>query len=77
MDITTLAGLLSNIGFPALICLLMGWYVKYITDKHTETIGKLIDQHQEESKDFKTAIDNNTRAIEALTAKVERLESKA
>lgn len=32
--------LITSIGFPCVICLIMCWYIKYLTDAHkTETAG--------------------------------------
>lgn len=74
MDIQVITNLISSIGFPIVMCLVLAWYIKYLTDKHTKTISDIMDKHKEESADFKTAIDNNTKAIEVLSAKLEKIE---
>ena len=59
MDWQGIVNIISSIGFPIAMCLLMGFYIKYITDEHKEEISQL-----------KTALDNNTVA---LTKLIERL----
>ena len=49
-------------------------YIKEQSDRSNETIKDIMQQHREETTDFKVAIDNNTKAIQMLTEKVERLE---
>lgn len=77
LDVSNITSLISSLGFPIVMCLVLAWYIKYLTNKNNEVIQTIMEKHKEESQDFKTAIDNNTKAIEALTAKVERLENKA
>lgn len=57
-DIITLV---STVGFPAAMCILLMWY-----------INKLQEVHAKETKDLTKSIDNNTKAITRL---VERLGS--
>lgn len=40
MDINQIGQLITSIGFPCVICLIMCWYIKYLTDCHkSETTG--------------------------------------
>ena len=68
MDLQNLIGAL---GFPIVICLLMAWYIKYITDKNRETLEKLNLEHKDEMLEVKNdvtkAINNNTQAMLKLT----------
>lgn len=52
MDIVNI---ISNVGFPIACVFGLGWYVKYVTDKHEKEITKL-----------KESIDNNTKAFTEL-----------
>lgn len=39
-SISQVGQLIASIGFPCVICLIMCWYIKYLTDAHkTETAG--------------------------------------
>lgn len=51
--------LITTVGFPAAMCVLLMWYVY-----------KMQEQHTKEIKDLKTALDKNTIAVTRL---VERL----
>lgn len=77
MDINVITSLIGSIGFPIVMCLILVYYIKYLTEKNTEALQKIMDGHKSESLDFKTAIDNNTKAIEMLSAKIDSLERRA
>lgn len=51
---------ISNLGFPIVCCIAMGWYVKYMTDKHQGEIDGL-----------KETIDSNTQVITEMKAMVQ------
>lgn len=67
MDIATVQGLISNVGFPIVCFLACAWYVKYREDRNDEKIDKLNTQHDEENKRMVEALNNNTIAITKLT----------
>ena len=67
-DIVTL---IQSVGFPIVMCGLMAWYVKYITDKNREQITAEREAHQEEMNEVVKAINNNTIVIERLIAKLD------
>ena len=51
-DIVTLV---TNLGFPIAVCLMLMWYIKDITVKH-----------QDESKEFTDALNRNTIVLQKL-----------
>lgn len=57
MDMTGVFTAVGSIGFPIVMCLLMGQY-----------INKVTESHKEESKYFTEAINRNTEAITKLEA---------
>lgn len=63
--------LISTVGFPIVCCLLLGWYIKYSTDKEREERAEMQKEHKEESQAFTTAINNNTIALQKLCDKLE------
>lgn len=67
-DIVTL---IQSVGFPIVMCGLMAWYVKYITDKNREQITAEREAHKEEMNEVIKAINNNTIVIERLIAKLD------
>ena len=60
------ASLISSVGFPIVIALLMAWYIKYINDKHSEETRLLNEAHKAEMSDTVQAINNNTLAVQKL-----------
>lgn len=67
-DIVTL---IQSVGFPIVMCGLMAWYVKYITDKNRDQITAEREAHKEEMNEVVKAINNNTIVIERLIAKLD------
>lgn len=63
MDISSI---FSNMAFPAAACVAMGWYVKYITDKHVEERNVMEAAHREAEDLIKEAIVNNTIVMTKL-----------
>lgn len=66
MTVDAVVSAISTIGFPIVCCLVLGWYVKYITDKNREEINKLNEQHKTEMTDVTQAINNNTLVMQRL-----------
>lgn len=71
MDANEIIALIQSVGFPIVMCGLMGWYVKYITDKNREEITEEREAHKQEMSQVITAINNNTIVIEKLIAKLD------
>lgn len=67
MDANGIIALIQSVGFPIVMCGLMFWYVKYITDKNREER----EAHKQEMNQVITAINNNTIVIEKLIAKLD------
>lgn len=57
---TDIATLIGTVGFPITMCLCLMWFVKYT-----------LDNHREESKEFTTALNNNTLVLQKLCDKLE------
>ena len=71
MDTQGIITLIQSVGFPIVMCGLMAWYVKYITDKNREQITAEREAHKEEMNEVVKAINNNTIVIERLIAKLD------
>ena len=71
MDAQGIITLIQSVGFPIVMCGLMAWYVKYITDKNREQITAEREAHKEEMNEVVKAINNNTVVIERLIAKLD------
>lgn len=71
VDANAVISLIQSVGFPIVMCGLMGWYVKYITDKNREEIAQEREAHKQEMNQVITAINNNTIVIGKLIAKLD------
>lgn len=65
--------LLSTVGFPITMCLIMGYYLKYTHDDHREDIKRLQEQQQQQNQMYADqmtqiieAVNNNTKAMERI-----------
>lgn len=59
-DLSGVVQLISNVGFPIAICLVLLWYTY-----------KMQEQHKEETDKFVEALNNNTRVLERLCDKMD------
>ena len=41
MDVNAILQAVGTLGFPIVCAIAMAWYVKYITDRNREDIGKI------------------------------------
>ena len=71
MDLSALSEIISTVGFPIVCFIMCGYYVKYREDKNDEKVEKLNQQHDDESKQMVSALNNNTLALQRLTDKLE------
>lgn len=71
VDANGIITLIQSVGFPIVMCGLMAWYVKHITDKNQQEIAEEREAHKQEMGQVITAINNNTIVIEKLIAKLD------
>lgn len=64
---------IGQYAFPIVMCILMGWYVKYREDKHSEEIKETRESHKAEMDKVTDALNNNTLALQHLTDYMQRL----
>lgn len=64
--------LISNVGFPIVLCGVMAFFIKYLVDKYTTIINDINEEHKKEVNELMIAIENNTLII---TKFIERMES--
>lgn len=70
MDASSIITIVSQVGFPIAMCLVMAWYVKDTSDKHREEVRRLNEQHNNEMQQVTTALNNNTLALQRLCDKL-------
>ena len=73
MNMSEISQLISSIGFPIAICVLMCYYIKCTQDNYRTDINNLNEKHKEETTNLVQAINNNTLVIKELS---ERLNSE-
>lgn len=66
MDPNAVIQVVSTVGFPIAMCLILAWYIKTRDDSHLEQINRMNEQHKEESKAMVEALQNNTLTIQKL-----------
>jgi hypothetical protein len=62
---TDLVQVISSVGFPIVMCLILMWYTKDIMEKH-----------KDESDKFTEALHQNTLVLQELCDKLEAIEGK-
>lgn len=73
MDAASITQLITAVGFPIVACILMGWYIKTMTENYRNDVSALQTQHREEISKVTEAVNNNTVALTKLAdALVER-----
>lgn len=70
MNMGELSQLISSIGFPIAMCVLMCYYIKYTQDNYRTDINDLNEKHKEESTKLVQAINNNTLVIKELSERL-------
>lgn len=70
MNMGEISQLISSIGFPIAMCVLMCYYIKYTQDNYRTDINNLNEKHKEESTKLVQAINNNTLVIKELSERL-------
>ena len=70
MTCTDIVSIISSLGFPIVMCLILVWYVKQQIENYREDIKSIQKDHQEEVQRMTEAINNNTIAITKLCDKI-------
>lgn len=70
MDWNTAVTLISSLGFPIVACCFMAYFVKDLIARQREETKEQNDRHREEMLAFRTAIDNNTEALNRILDKL-------
>lgn len=65
-----ITNIISSMGFPIAMCVLMCYYIKYTQDNYRKDISDLNEKHKEESTKLVQAINNNTIVIKELSERL-------
>ena len=71
MDVQAILQAVNTVGFPIVICLLSFWFIYKMQMQYRDDIIKLQEQHNKESAEMRTALNNNTVVMQQLTDKIE------
>lgn len=56
MDVKTLINLISSVGFPIVMCGMMGWFIKYQMDQNSKAMNNIIEKIEDILEENKQAI---------------------
>lgn len=76
MELNEIMQAITTVGFPAVMCGAMCYYVKYITDKHRDEMDRVHANHTREMKEITTALNNNTLALTKLCERMDNLRDE-
>lgn len=65
--------IIQSIGFPIVMCVIMGYFIYFMYNKNSEDMEEIRKAHAEETGQLRSAIENNTIA---LTKLVDLINSK-
>lgn len=71
MDANTVSSLVSTLGFPIVICLVMIVGFKYMFDKFMDRNAQITSEHKQEMDAVTTALNNNTVVLQKLCDKLD------
>lgn len=64
--------IIGALGFPIVACIGLAWYVKYQTDLFKVQLEHITTAHNNEMIDMRTALNNNTIALQKLCDKLDK-----
>lgn len=71
MDANAVSNLVSTLGFPVVICLVMIVGFKYMFDKFMDRNAQITSEHKQEMDAVTTALNNNTVVLQKLCDKLD------
>lgn len=61
---------ITTVGFPIVMCILMGVFVKYLMDKNNSQVSSIIDIFSEELQKLNATLTENTRVLSILAERI-------
>ena len=74
MELGAILEAITTVGFPIAMCLIMMYYIKYVTDSNKAEIEKITNEHRAEMLEITKAVENNTVALTQLSERLARGE---
>lgn len=72
MDFNGLTELLTQVGFPIVACVGVGWYLSRETKAYREETREILKMHREEMNDITKAITNNNELLDRLIYRLDK-----
>lgn len=72
-EVNVIVQVISSVGFPICMCLVMGYYIKYLNDQHKIEIEELNSANKTETQELTKTIENNTIVMEKLSTKIDTI----
>lgn len=72
MDFTALIEVIKEVGFPIAACVYMAHVNKESAKQFAATVADITEDHKEEMKMMRDALNNNTSAINSLSVEMRR-----
>lgn len=66
MNVEIIVEIVKSVGFPIVMCGIMGYFVYFMYNKNREDMEEIRKAHAEETGQLRTAIENNTIALTKL-----------
>ena len=70
MNLQDILNAITTVGFPIVMCGVLAWYVKHMTDKFMGMVDAINTQHDTETKNMIKSLDANTQAIALLSQRL-------
>lgn len=74
MELSAILEGITTVGFPIAMCIIMMYYIKYVTDNNKAEIEKISNEHRAEMAEITKAVENNTVALTQLSERLGRGE---
>lgn len=72
-EVSAVVQIISTVGFPICMCIVMGYYIKYLNDQHKNEVEELNNSHKSETQELTKTIENNTIVMEKLSTKIDTI----
>lgn len=74
MELSAIFEAITTVGFPIAMCIIMMYYIKYVTDNNKAEIEKISNEHRAEMVEITKAVENNTVALTQLSERLAKGE---
>lgn len=65
MDVKTITDMISSVGFPIVMCGMMGWFIKYQMDQNSKVMNNIIEKINDILEENKQAISEILQEIKS------------